>query len=46
MWVALATTGMDGRETSEGFVRILRRVANETMTAALGITNLHDQGTY
>lgn len=42
--VALVTTGKPGWETPEGEFRILRRVANETMTsAALGITDPSDQ---
>ena len=42
--VALVTTGMPGWETPEGEFRIVRRVANETMTSAsLGITDPNDQ---
>lgn len=40
---ALVTTGMPGWETPEGQFRIVRRVANETMTSAsLGITDPND----
>ncbi len=42
--VALVTTGKPGWETPEGQFRIIRRVANETMTSAsLGITDPNDQ---
>jgi lipoprotein-anchoring transpeptidase ErfK/SrfK len=41
---ALVTTGKPGWDTPEGQYRIVRRVANETMTsAALGITDPNDQ---
>ena len=42
--VALVTSGRPGWETPEGQFRIVRRVANETMTsAALGISDPDDQ---
>ncbi len=43
-YVALVTTGKPGWETPEGEFRIVRRVANETMTSAsLGIGDPDDQ---
>ncbi len=42
--VALMTSGKRGWDTPEGQFRIVRRVANETMTSAsLGITDPNDQ---
>lgn len=42
--IALVSTGKPGWDTPEGEFRIVRRVANETMTSAsLGITDPNDQ---